>query len=74
MLRSLQVRTNNNEPMKTVKKIPMCYTIVYIEDAGKYSAYKRFAAEEWQDVSRNKLVSDKNLLKGLEEAYSESEK
>ena len=60
--------------MKIVKKIPMCYTIVYIEDAGKYSAYKRFAAEEWQDVSRNKLVSDKYLLKNLEEVYSDSEK
>ena len=60
--------------MKIVKKIPMCYTIVYIEDAGKYSAYKRFAAEEWQDVSRNKLVSDKHLLKNLEEVYSKNEK
>ena len=74
MQRSLQAGTNNNELMKIVKKIPMCYTIVYIEDAGKYSAYKRFAAEEWQDVSRNKLVSDKYLLKNLEEVYSDSEK
>ncbi len=60
--------------MKIVKKIPMSYTIVYIEDDGKYSAYKRFSSEEWQDAAKNKIVSDKDLLKNLEEAYSDSEK
>ena len=60
--------------MKIVKKIPMNYTIIYIEDAGKYSAYKRFSADEWQDAKRERLVSDKELLKNLEEVYCNSEK
>lgn len=60
--------------MKILKKIPMNYTIIYIEDAGKYSAYKRFSSEEWQDASRNKLVTDKQLLENLEKVYCNSEK
>ena len=52
----------------------MNYTIVYIEDDGKYSAYKRFGADEWIDITRNKAISDKRLLKDLEAAYLESEK
>jgi hypothetical protein len=60
--------------MKIVKKIPMNYTIIYIDDNGKYSAYKRFSSEEWYDVKKNRLVSDQERLENLEEVYSESEK
>ena len=60
--------------MKIVKKIPMNYTIIYVDDNGKYSAYKRFDSKEWYDVKKNRLISDKELLEKLEEAYSESEK
>ena len=60
--------------MKIIKKTAMNYTIVYIEDDGKYSAYKRFGTDEWIDITRNKAISDKRLLKDLEAAYSESEK
>jgi len=60
--------------MKIVKKIPMNYTIIYMEDNGKYSAYKRFSSEEWYDAKKNRLVSNQELLENLEEVYSESEK
>jgi len=60
--------------MKIVKKIPMNYTIIYTEDNGKYSAYKRFDSKEWYDAKKNRLVSDQKLLDSLEEVYSESEK
>ena len=59
--------------MKIVKKIPMCYTIVYIEDAGKYSAYKRYERFEWYNATNNKKISE-DQAKKLESAYSESEK
>jgi nitrous oxide reductase accessory protein NosL len=52
----------------------MNYTIIYIDDNGKYSAYKRFSSEEWYDAKKNRLVSDQKLLENLEEVYSESEK
>jgi hypothetical protein len=60
--------------MKIVKKIPMNYTVVYVDDNGKYSAYKRFDSSEWYDVTKNRLISNPELLERLEEAYSESEK
>lgn len=60
--------------MKIIKKTAMNYTIVYIEDGGKYSAYKRFGADEWIDITRNKAISDKRLLQDLEAAFLESEK
>ena len=52
----------------------MNYTIIYIDDNGKFSAYKRFDSKEWYDVKKNRIVSDKELLENLEEAYCESEK
>ena len=59
--------------MKIVRKIPMSYTVVYVEDRGNYSAYKRFSADEWQDITRSRMVSDKDLVRKLEKAYAESE-
>ena len=52
----------------------MNYTIIYMEDNGKYYAYKRFDSKEWYDTKKNRLVSDQDLLENLEEVYSESEK
>jgi hypothetical protein len=57
--------------MKIVKSIEMKYTIIYIEDDGKYSVYKRFDSNEWFDISKNKLVSNKEYLKILEKTYSD---
>ena len=51
----------------------MSYTVVYVEDRGTYSAYKRFSADEWQDITRSRMVSDKDLVRKLEKAYAESE-
>ena len=59
--------------MKIVRKIPMNYTVVYVEDRGTYSVYKRFSADEWQDITRSRMVSDKDLVRKLEKAYGESE-
>lgn len=50
----------------------MCYTIVYIEDAGKYSVYKRFESNEWYDATRNRKISDKELEADLEELFNKS--
>jgi hypothetical protein len=60
--------------MKIVRKIPMNYTVVYVEDRGRYAAYKRFSADEWHEITRNRMVSDKDLIRKLEAAYSESDK
>ena len=59
--------------MKIVKTIPTSYTIVYVEDAGKYSAYKRYERFEWYNATNNKKISE-DQAKKLESAYSESEK
>ena len=59
--------------MKIVKTIPTSYTIVYVEDVGKYAAYKRYESDEWYDATNNKKISGEKS-KRLEAAYSESEK
>ena len=46
----------------------MKYTIVYIEDNGKYSAYKRFEFDKWYDDS-NRKITNRELEKNLEEAF-----
>lgn len=46
----------------------MKYTIVYIEDNGKYSAYKRFESDKWYDDS-NRKITNRELEKNLEEAF-----
>ena len=45
----------------------MKYTIVYIEDNGKYSAYKRFESDKWYDDS-NRKITNRELEKNLEES------
>ena len=52
----------------------MKYTIVYVEDKGKYSVYKRFESNEWYDATLNKKISNKELEKNLEAAFSKREK
>ena len=47
----------------------MKYTIVYVEDKGKYSAYKRFDSDNWHDATLNKRISNKELEKNLEAAF-----
>lgn len=60
--------------MKIVKTIPTSYTIVYVEDGGKYAAYKRYESDEWYDATNNRKIGSSDLVKRLESAYSESEK
>ena len=58
--------------MNIVKSIEMKYTIIYVEDNGKYSVYKRFESNEWHDAARNKKISDKELEANLEELFNKS--
>jgi len=58
--------------MNIVKSIEMKYTIIYVEDNGKYSVYKRFESNEWHDAVRNRKISDKELEADLEELYTKS--
>ncbi len=58
--------------MKILKSIEVKYTIIYVENDGKYSAYKRFESNEWHDAVRNKKISDKELETNLEELYTKS--
>ena len=50
----------------------MKYTIIYVEDNGKYSVYKRFESNEWHDATQNKKISDKELEANLEELFNKS--
>jgi hypothetical protein len=54
--------------MNVIKSTEMKYTIVYIEDNGKYSAYKRFESDKWYDDS-NRKITNRELEKNLEEAF-----
>jgi|LakMenE22Apr09ns_1017241.scaffolds.fasta_scaffold09790_1 hypothetical protein len=65
---------NNHELMNIIKSMEMKYTIVYVEDKGKYSVYKRFESNEWHDATLNKKISNKELEKNLEAAFSKREK
>jgi hypothetical protein len=58
--------------MNIIKSMEMKYTIVYVEDNGKYSAYKRFESDKWHDDS-NRKISNKELEKNLEAAFSKIE-
>jgi len=58
--------------MNIVKSLEMKYTIIYVEDNGKYSVYKRFESNEWHDATRNKKISDKELEANLEELFNKS--
>ena len=55
--------------MNIIKSMEMKYTIVYVEDKGKYSAYKRFDSDNWHDATLNKRISNKELEKNLEAAF-----
>jgi hypothetical protein len=68
----VSIGRNNTELMKIVKSIEVKHTIIYVEDNGKYSAYKRFDKNEWYDGVRNRKVSDKELESNLEELYVKS--
>jgi len=60
--------------MKILKCIPVSYTIIYVEDGGRYSAYKRFGTGDWQDATDGRKISDSKLVARLERAYSEIDK
>ena len=43
--------------MKIAKMIDMSYTVVYVEDEGRYSAYRRNSAGEWRDATDDSKIS-----------------
>ena len=59
--------------MKIAKMIPMNYTVVYVEDGGKYSAYRRHSSGEWRDAKDDRKISDEKSKK-LESLFEEESK
>jgi len=59
--------------MKILKSIELKYTIIYIEDNGKYSVYKRFESDNWHDATINKKISNKELEEKLEAVFLKKE-
>ncbi len=56
--------------MKIVKSVPMSYTVVYVEDGGKYSAYRRYSTGEWKDAKDDSKISREKAEK-LEKLFAE---
>ena len=59
--------------MKIAKMIPMNYTVVYVEDGGKYSAYRRHSSGEWRDATDDRKMSEEKS-KRLESLFQEESK
>jgi len=59
--------------MKIAKMIPMNYTVVYVEEGGKYSAYRRHSTGEWRDAAGDRKISEENS-KRLESLFQEESK
>ena len=56
--------------MKIIKSVPMNYTVVYVEDGGKYSAYRRYSTGEWKDAKDDSKISREKAEK-LEKLFAE---
>ena len=56
--------------MKIAKMMPMNYTVVYVEDGGKYSAYRRHSTGEWRSASDDKKI-DSDKSEKLERLFKE---
>ena len=56
--------------MKIAKMIPMNYTVVYVEEGGKYSAYRRHSTGEWKDATNDRKIS-KEKSERLESLFQE---
>lgn len=59
--------------MKIAKIVPFSYEIVYIDDEGKYSVYKRTSDGEWSDALSGKKADTKKSTE-LESAYKKETK
>lgn len=59
--------------MKIAKMIPMNYTVVYVEDGGKYSAYRRNSEGEWKDAISDRNISEERSER-LESLFQEESK